>query len=71
MILRWRRYSDFIIVFALIVGGACIGSLAFSASNWIGRVVVILIGAMIFFSGIAYAFIRGLARRVDNSEKRQ
>ena len=70
---RKQQYFDFVMVFIMIVGGACMGGISFSASHWLGTLVFLLLGTFIFSAGIYMAILECIARKlsknVDDSEE--
>jgi len=60
-------------VFMMIVGGAVIGGISFSAPHWIGTLVFLLLGTFVFSAGIYLAVLQWIARshskNVDDSKR--
>jgi hypothetical protein len=67
-----QQYFDYVMIFIMITGGACLGGIAFGATYWIGKLVLLLMGTFIFSAGIYLAILQCVAKRhsehVDNSE---
>ena len=62
---RKQEYFDLLMIFVLIVFGACLGGIAFSALHWIGTLVFLLLGTFIFSAGIYLAILQYLAKRIS------
>lgn len=56
-------------IFILIVGGVCLGGIAFGVETWAGRIMLWLLGAFFLAMGILHAVRRGVDKSVDDSKR--
>lgn len=69
MISRKQQCFDYLMIFILIVGGVCLGGIAFGVETWAGRIMLWLLGAFFLSMGILHAIKRSVDKSVDDSEE--